>query len=566
MYIFRLLHSERYPIPDVPAVYFISPTHENVARICEDLEKGLYDSYYVNFSSVVTRDLLEHLAQSALKTSSYEKIAQVYDQYLNYLCLEQSMFSLNLRDSYLQLNQATASDSQIESFMKQIVSRLHSVFITTGQVPVIRAPRGNAAESVALTLESRLRDHVRNAKQDAYMDQNGLPTSRPLLIILDRNMDVGTMLHHTWSYQCLAHDIFDMKANRIIFNTMENGSETKKVYDIDLKDFFWAKNACSPFPEMAANVDTELNDYKKQVEEITRKCGVSSLEEISSTDPGSSAMHLKAAVSSLPALTERKRTIDMHMNIASALLKVIKDRCLDSFIVTEETIYKQTKASMMEIITNKDKGAAEDKLRTFVLFYLNSGVDLSKADVSEFENALANVGCDLSVVRYVKQIKSIIQMNSVSQVNVNAGRNAANFLSNLPVPGFGGAIDSLISGVRNIIPTKQNLPILSIVNALTEASGLALGTSSTGNPDDEYMYLDPMSSQSKKPTKATTKALFQEIYVFVVGGGNYVEYQNLQEYCKTQNNGRKIIYGSTEICNPSTFLSQLSQLGRQVSK
>jgi hypothetical protein len=37
-----LLHSDREPIPDVPAVYFVEPTRENLARIAQDCAKGLY--------------------------------------------------------------------------------------------------------------------------------------------------------------------------------------------------------------------------------------------------------------------------------------------------------------------------------------------------------------------------------------------------------------------------------------------------------------------------------------------------------------------------------------------
>ena len=31
---------------------------------------------------------------------------------------------------------------------------------------------------------------------------------RPVLIILDRNNDLCTPLHHTWTYQALCHDVF----------------------------------------------------------------------------------------------------------------------------------------------------------------------------------------------------------------------------------------------------------------------------------------------------------------------------------------------------------------------
>ncbi|CAG2118999.1 unnamed protein product, partial [Medioppia subpectinata] len=37
------LHCDRDPIPDVPAVYFLLPTDENVMRICQDFRNQLYD-------------------------------------------------------------------------------------------------------------------------------------------------------------------------------------------------------------------------------------------------------------------------------------------------------------------------------------------------------------------------------------------------------------------------------------------------------------------------------------------------------------------------------------------
>lgn len=32
---FRLLHSDRDSIPDVPAIYFVMPTEENIDRMCQ---------------------------------------------------------------------------------------------------------------------------------------------------------------------------------------------------------------------------------------------------------------------------------------------------------------------------------------------------------------------------------------------------------------------------------------------------------------------------------------------------------------------------------------------------
>lgn len=100
----------------------------------------------------------------------------------------------------------------------------------------------------------------------------------------------------------------------------------------------------------------------------------------------------------------------------------------------------------------------------------------------------------------------------------------------------------------------------------------------------DYLYFDPkVSKNSRSPRQH--KVTFQEAIVFVVGGGNYVEYQNLQELATVsfiiidlyiqyliyvvllqQNNSKKkITYGSTDILSPHQFLGQLATLGRESS-
>ena len=44
-----------------------------------------------------------------------------------------------------------------------------------------------------------------------------------------------------------------------------------------------------------------------------------------------------------------------------------------------------------------------------------------------------------------------------------------------------------------------------------------------------------------------SKLVFEDVIVFIVGGGNYSEYQHLQVYAKSQNPARTLLYGSTDI-------------------
>lgn len=278
------LHTPRHPIPDVPVVYLVEPTAENINAISADLQKNLYDTAYVNFLSSVPRALLEDFAALTAQNNTSERISQVYDQYLNFVVSEPDLFSLNLKDVYYTLNSAQAADTTIEQTIDKVVGGLFSVAVTMGTIPIIRCPKGNAAEIIAQKLDRKLRDHVLNSRDNNLFSIRAgaaVPAARPVLIILDRNVDLIPMLSHSWTYQSLVHDVLNMRLNRITVEMIDDdGKVSKKSYDLNSNDFFWARNAGVPFPQVAEDIDAELTKYKDDVAEITRKTGASSLDDL----------------------------------------------------------------------------------------------------------------------------------------------------------------------------------------------------------------------------------------------------------------------------------------------
>lgn len=88
--------------------------------------------------------------------------------------------------------------------------------------------------------------------------------------------------------------------------------------------------------------------------------------------------------------------------------------------------------------------------------------------------------------------------------------------------GLGGGFENLLSGVKNLLPARRELIVSKIV------ADIMTPPQNEPSKADDYLYFDPKLSRSSRSPRQH-KVTFQEAIVFVVGGGNYIEYQNLQE-------------------------------------
>ncbi|XP_022906096.2 protein sly1 homolog [Onthophagus taurus] len=560
------LHSDRDPIPEVPAIYFCVPNEENLGRISQDFQNGTYDIYHLNFISPISRQKLEDLASAAIQANSVANIHKVYDQYINFISLEDDMFILKHQNSddlsYYAINRGDIKDTEMDLIMNSMVDSLFSFFVTMGSVPIIRSPKGNAAEMVAKQLDKKLRDNLFDARNNLFQNDaqaGNFNFQRPLLIILDRNVDMATPLHHTWTYQALAHDVLDLTLNRVVIEEPAVGGARSKTRpcELDSKDKFWSSHKGSPFPTVAEAIQEELEQYRSSEEEVKRlknSMGIDNDTDLAVSMVSDNTAKITSAVNSLPQLLEKKRLIDMHTTIATAILNYIKSRKLDSFFELEEKIMSKvlTEKNLMDIIQDRETGTVEDKMRLFIIYFICTP-SITEGEFKKFEGVLAEAGCDTSAMNFIKRWRNFSKMTSPSNQYEGSGTKTVNMFSKLVSQGS----SFVMEGVKNLVVKRHNLPVTKIVDLLMEFK--------SSSEMDEYHYLDP--KQLRLTDIPRNRSPFQDAIVFIVGGGNYIEYQNLVDYAKQKSisgNVKRIVYGCSTLNNGKQFLKQLSMLGREM--
>lgn len=553
------LHDKREKIPDTPAVYFVQPTSANLARIAQDCKATTYDICHLNFCYPIPRPLMAELARRSVEGGGYQRISTVFDQYSDFISLDKHLVSLGMSGSFAKLSRPR-SEKELMAYVDRIVNSLFSIIVTLGQIPIIRCAPGNAAALAGQRLHSRLREHLMTSNNLFAKD---VSYKRPVLVLLDRNMDLSVPLHHPWTYQALVDDIMGLKLNKVEVRVEnEGGGTSTKKYDLSQDDPFWSEHVFLAFPQVAEGVQRYLSEYNNRSDSLAQNRDLTDLQ---------------SAVNSMPELMKRKRVIDAHTNIATALLKELKERQWDRFFELEEELIQGATPSAQDILKElqpEAKGTPTDKLRLYLVYALCHKI--TPEDTKAMEGVLnayatpkggeggeglsAQVPLDVSPLRFLRQFKMEQKFSAgVGGAGATGKTKEEKGLFQTFSEKIGRRGQALLKGVRNLIPTNKSLPVTKIVSALME--------NKESKEASKFLYYDPKLLQAKGPVRGANRMStpFTESFVFIMGGGNYMEYQNLQDYTKVASTPQapvSIAYGSTEILSATQFLSQLSSLGK----
>ncbi|RHY11693.1 hypothetical protein DYB36_000094 [Aphanomyces astaci] len=577
-----LLENDREEIPDVPAIYFVQPTTANLERIIQDSTKELYSAMHLNFATPIPRDKLETFAKGCVD-------AGCTAMHANFVSLEPQLFSLNQPGSYVACNDAQSSDATIDATMSSIAQGLFSVLATLGTVPVIRCPPTDGpSRLVAERLTQTLRDHLTkrsglfNDAASSFQSIDGL-------------------------WQALVDDMLGIKLNRVAFRVPnDKGVVVDKSHDLDVQaDKFFSATAGLLFPDAIASHEEELKVVLKKEKDISTKAG----------GGGNSTKELAAAVDTLPALLEMKKTLEVHTNVFQATMDAVTTRQVPEFSMLEQRLIEGFNVPAAEVVAllsekvsllssyhflcgfsscrftqyldfcadspnlsivcltlcQKASSVTLISVRLLMIYYLTTGA--SSREIAEFEAILRPPGSSTtgplaafdSAWKFIKQHTSLQKHASVgSSFSDSAPNNNATAASKLKglannwAGSFAGQAQGWLTQAaeqfKNFLPENKKLQVTRVADAISELR--------PNTEDESYLYLDPKIKAGGGGQVPRQRTPFRDVIVFVIGGGNYNEYQNLQAYAKAQpaTHPRHVLYGCTELLTPNEFLAQLNQV------
>lgn len=138
--------------------------------------------------------------------------------YADYLCVNSSLFSLNVTPSLRALNwERDALSRSTESLV--------ALLLSLKLKPNIRY---SASSKIAQQLAKECYDKI--TKESTLFDfrsqENGAPP--PLLLILDRKDDPVTPLLNQWTYQAMVHELLSINNNRVDLTGIDGAPKDMK--------------------------------------------------------------------------------------------------------------------------------------------------------------------------------------------------------------------------------------------------------------------------------------------------------------------------------------------------
>ena len=517
------INVKRSQIKNSCAVYFVQATEENLNLICQDIEQNLYMCYYIDFIDYCESEFLELMVTKFNAIKHEFSINRVYDRYSLFIVDKENVFNLKIAHVLTYLYWKPTNDLEIINITKKITKGLVSICSTLECLPAVYYQDSVLPSNFIATqfIETML-GHAKQAPESKLgnlMLQN--KESSTALVILDRLFDLIPIFAHYWTYDHLISDLLDRKNNFVSIKNVK--------YDLtDDTDKFYQSHQFSEFSTVISACASSLKTFSEKVKGLqTKKTNI---------ENSVAQFDVDQTLSDASNILKEKSDLDKHTNICEAMLKRINARNIDKFadlaasIIASSEI-KQTLLSQVKALALDPSSDPSDVLRLLLATQIQY--------CGEIETFIDEV----VYARFQRIPSPITFLRSILQNNYTNVLNTVQKDKTAEIPDqrsklFGSVISKSKGILKQLSLTSgYNNNIISLLNKILWKQ----------IPENFFVkYLAPASGT------------IDRIILFIIGGGNYHEVKELQEWASKHK--ITLIYGSTEFDNAAINIEEIEKL------
>eukprot|EP01097_Dermamoeba_algensis_P005726 TRINITY_DN3623_c0_g1_i1.p1 TRINITY_DN3623_c0_g1~~TRINITY_DN3623_c0_g1_i1.p1 ORF type:complete len:605 (-),score=165.82 TRINITY_DN3623_c0_g1_i1:264-2078(-) len=538
------IEKRRQPFPQLDAIYFVTPTLENINRIKEDFDPSnlRYAHAHIFFTSQLPNDLFSNLSSAS---HVVKKIKTLKESNVEYLAVEDHVFHLDMPDTFRIAFKQPTVDRDLDAELKAMAVGLATVCLSLGEFPLIRSSSPLTARFAALFIAELSK--YQNLPDFPAKTERGAAT----LIVLDRTVDTVAPLLHEFTYQAMVEDLLHdrIKNGQYQLKYVDNTgkSKTKDVL-IDENDTLWTNIR-------HFHISTTLEFLQKRIQEFQKTNKAASLLQANQAGEDVSIKQLGEAIRAMPTFQETLTKYSLHQNLTKKCYSRFSKRNLKNYGLLEQDLANGEDAegnspqnllgrltSLMNDTSVPSKYSEDqrvDKLRLLCLYAASQGsVD------SSVRALISQTGINQATVE--KALKNIVSLGTgvqgIKKSKEKQKGKSTTFIISRYVPKVKEIVEELLE------------------DGLSTTAFPYVGDAPGEGGKKEVKSLKKAQPAWAKKEKQETVLSGPRAIVFVIGGVTFSEIRAMGELMEAQH--REIIIGSNILLRPSDFVDNLKVLER----
>jgi syntaxin-binding protein 1 len=524
------LEKSRKPMPEVDALYFLTPTYKSINRLTVDfIEQAPYRQVHLFFTGKISDKSMRSIANSSVMPY----IKTFKEANCGFRIIGRDCFSLETSGLFgsLYLSKSSTERKEILSYISK---NLTSVCGVMKDLPYVCYQSSSAlCQELALYLEDDITELYRKLP-DIQVRNN-----RPILVIMDRNYDLATPLIHDIHYEAILKDIFEVGPDgKVKYESIDNsGLTTVKETFINEKDTIWTKLRYEEIDVAQHVLNQDLIGFRNENQAIEKASGENETD----------LKTMAKIVSGLSNYNELINKYAVHRYLLESCMKTFAEAGINNISEIEQMIltgfdtekaeYKESDVlkkilKVFGTLTNN-----KEKLRLALLSVI--GINLSASDRKAITDQLPS-----------EFALNIAKLSSFG-LSLEAAGKSRKRLDKLYINALQSRTPNITKIYSYAVPKLSDIIFAAIGNTL-EAEGFVFGKSSPPNVQN----IQPEVKSLRKKQAGVSRNR-KKVIVFIIGGISNAELRVCKDFSDVQ-----VVLGGTKVMAPLEFVEELMSMSK----